>query len=99
MSNRVAIVGIGQTTHSGRRPYVNDGELIYDAVTKALADADLSINDMESVMLGNMDLFEGHSLNDAMLNLYSGKHDGHTGLVSYCFWFIRSLPGDRLGEA
>ena len=72
MANRVAIVGIGQTTHSGRRPYVNDGELIYDAVTRALADADLSINDMESVMSGNMDLFEGHHLNDAMLNLYSG---------------------------
>jgi len=72
MHNRVAIVGIGQTMHSGRRPYVNDGELIYDAVTKALADANLSLKDIESVMLGNMDLFEGHHLNDAMLSLYSG---------------------------
>ncbi len=72
MANRVAIVGIGQTTHSGRRPYVNDGELIYDAVTRALEDAGLTINDMEAVMAGNMDMFEGHHLNDAMLNLYSG---------------------------
>jgi acetyl-CoA C-acetyltransferase len=72
MHNRVAIVGIGQTTHSGRRPYVSDGELINDAVIKALADADLDLKDIESVCLGNMDLFEGHHLNDAMLSQYSG---------------------------
>ena len=29
MSRRVAIVGIGQTRHTGRRPYQNDGEMIY----------------------------------------------------------------------
>ena len=70
--NRVAIVGIGETLHSSRRPYVNDGELIYDAVTRALNDANLNIRDIDSVAMGNMDLFEGHYLNDAMLSLYSG---------------------------
>ncbi|MGD0854948.1 MAG: thiolase family protein [Dehalococcoidia bacterium] len=72
--NRVAIVGIGETLHSSRRPYVNDGELIYDAVTRALNDANLSIRDIDSVAIGNMDLFEGHHLNDAMLSLYSGAN-------------------------
>ncbi|MBN1375386.1 MAG: thiolase family protein [Dehalococcoidia bacterium] len=70
--NRVAIVGIGETLHSSRRPYVNDGELIYDAVTKALSDAELTIRDIDSVAIGNMDFFEGHAMNDAMLSLYSG---------------------------
>ena len=72
MSQRVGIVGIGQTPHSSRRPYVNDGELIYDAINTALADAQLTLKDINSVIIGNMDLFEGHSLNDAMLADFSG---------------------------
>jgi len=72
MAQRVGIVGIGQTNHSGRRPYHNDGELIYDAVSAALADAQLSLKDIDNVIIGNMDLFEGHSLNDAMLLDYTG---------------------------
>ena len=78
MSQRVAIVGIGQTNHSGRRPYHNDGELIYDAVSAALADAQLSLKDIDNVIIGNMDLFEGHSLNDAMLADYTGA-EGRSG--------------------
>jgi acetyl-CoA C-acetyltransferase len=72
MAQRVGIVGIGQTPHSGRRPYHNDGEVIYDAVSAALADAQLSIKDIDNVIIGNMELFEGHSLNDAMLLDYTG---------------------------
>lgn len=72
MSRRVAIVGIGQTRHTGRRPYQNDGEMIYDAVSLAMEDAQLSRKDLETVIIGNMDLFEGHHLNDAMLADYSG---------------------------
>ena len=78
MSQRVGIVGIGQTNHSGRRPYHNDGELIYDAVSAALADAQLSLKDIDNVIIGNMDLFEGHYLNDAMLVDYTGA-DGRSG--------------------
>ena len=72
MSQRVGIVGIGQTRHSTRRPYENDGEMIYDAVSQALADAQLNINDIDNVIIGNMDLFEGHALNDALLSDFSG---------------------------
>ena len=72
MSQRVGIVGIGQTRHAGRRPYHNDGEMINEAVNKALEDAQISINDIENVVIGNMDLFEGHNLNDGMLSHFSG---------------------------
>ena len=73
MSDRVAITGIGQTRHTGRRPYQNDGEMIHEAVSLALADSDVSIKDIDTVIIGNMDLFEGHYLNDAMLTDYSGS--------------------------
>ena len=72
MPQRVAIVGIGQTRHTSRRPDVNDGELISEAVSGALADAQLTMKDIETVVTGNMDFFEGHYLNDAMLADYTG---------------------------
>lgn len=72
MAQRVAIVGIGITRHTARRPYQNDGELIYDAVSAALADAQLSLKDIDNVIIGNMDLFEGHGMNDNILSDYSG---------------------------
>ncbi len=72
MSQRVAIAGVGITRHTARRPDVNDGELLNEAVTSALSDAGLSLKDIDSVVIGNMDFFEGHYLNDAMLVDYTG---------------------------
>jgi len=56
---RVAIVGTGQTFHKSHRPDVNGQELINEAVQFALADADLKIGDIDAVVIGNMDHFEG----------------------------------------
>jgi acetyl-CoA C-acetyltransferase len=56
---RVAIVGTGQTYHKSHRPDVNGQELINEAVQRALRDADLSIRDIDAVVIGNMDHFEG----------------------------------------
>ena len=72
MSQRAAIVGVGQTYHTYRKPDVNDGEMINEAVRAALADAQLTMKDIDAVVCGNMDLFEGHYLADAMLSGYSG---------------------------
>lgn len=59
MPNRVAIVGTGQTHHRTRRLDVNGVELIYEAVQRALADAELKMKDIDGVIIGNMDHFEG----------------------------------------
>jgi len=64
MPNRVAIVGIGQTYHTAKRPDVNQPELVREAVTAALADAQLSIKDIEAVFFSNMETFEGIYLPD-----------------------------------
>jgi acetyl-CoA C-acetyltransferase len=58
MGKRVAITGFGQTHHSSRRWDVNGLELIQEAVTSALADAQLSFGDIDAVVIGNMDHFE-----------------------------------------
>jgi acetyl-CoA C-acetyltransferase len=56
---RVAIVGTGQTFHKSHRPDVNGQELIYEAVRRALEDAGLKISDIDAIVIGNMDHFEG----------------------------------------
>ena len=56
---RVAVVGTGQTFHKSHRPDVNGQELINEAVQSALLDADLKIKDIDAIVIGNMDHFEG----------------------------------------
>ena len=67
MGERVAIIGIGQTDHKYIRPDINHEEMINEAVRKALEDADLTIRDIDTVIIDNMDLFEGHYLSDTMV--------------------------------
>lgn len=66
MGNRVAIVGVGQTPHTTRKPEVNEFEMVNEAVRAALDDAQLKIKDVDAIVVGNMDFFEGHYLSDAM---------------------------------
>ncbi len=61
---RVAIVGTGQTHHKSHRPDVNGQELINEAVQRGLEDADLTIDDIDAVVIGNMDHFEGINYTD-----------------------------------
>ncbi|MEK7287670.1 MAG: thiolase family protein [Elusimicrobiota bacterium] len=59
MASRVAIVGSGQTDHTGSRLDVTGVELIHEAVSRALANTNLKRQDIDGVILGNMDHFEG----------------------------------------
>jgi len=61
---RVAIVGTGQTFHRSHRPDVNGQELIHEAVHAALMDADLRISEIDAILIGNMDHFEGINYGD-----------------------------------
>lgn len=59
MAKRVAIVATGQTDHAGNRRDVTGVELIHEAVARCLADAELTMKDIDGVVIGNMDHFEG----------------------------------------
>lgn len=67
MSEKVAIVGIGQTEHTFLRPDANAEEMVNEAVRRALQDAHLTIKDIDAVAIGNMELFEGHYLADGII--------------------------------
>ncbi|MFX0187604.1 MAG: thiolase family protein [Candidatus Hodarchaeota archaeon] len=55
----VAVVGIGQTKYRSKRRDVNIPEMIYEAVKMALDDAKLEPKDIDAILIGNMDHFEG----------------------------------------
>ncbi len=59
MSQKVAIVATGQTKHTSKRKDVNVRELINEAVSRCLADADLRMDQVDAVLIGNMEPFEG----------------------------------------
>jgi len=59
MGKRAAIVGTGQTLTRSSRKDVNGQELINEAVLAALADAELGRDDIDAIVIGNMDHFEG----------------------------------------
>lgn len=50
MARNVAIVGIGQTNYTTLRNDVTYPELVFEAVTKALSDASMSIDEIEAVV-------------------------------------------------
>ncbi len=58
MGERVAIVGVGQTHFKSKNSEVCGQELINIAVRKALENAELTMKDIDAIILGNMDLFE-----------------------------------------
>lgn len=51
MARHVAIVGVGQTHHSRRRSDVSQAGLVREAVDRALADANLAIDEIDSVVV------------------------------------------------
>jgi acetyl-CoA C-acetyltransferase len=59
MGKRVAVVGVGMTKQASSRPDVNGQEIINEAVRAALDDAGLTRKDIDAIVIGNMDHFEG----------------------------------------
>ena len=56
---KVAVVGVGQTRYRTRRDDVTHPELTYEAATAALESCGLSIEDIDAVVYGTMDPFDG----------------------------------------
>lgn len=79
MGKRVAIVGTGQTEMRSSRKDVNGQELINEAVLRALEDAELTRDDIDAIVIGNMDHFEGINYVD------SWSVDGSGGFMKPIF--------------
>ena len=92
-NRNVGIVGVGQTVFSSHREEVNQPELVREGVALALEHAGLTMDDIDCVIHGNMELFEmvaparpvafpgQRSLRQGDLTRdHRRHHRGHTGL-------------------
>lgn len=79
MKRNVAIIGGGQTYHAARRHDVNQVEMVNEAVRAALEDAQMTIDEIDTVLLGNMEFFEGTHMTDCWMVDGSGVY-GKPGL-------------------
>jgi acetyl-CoA C-acetyltransferase len=60
MSERCAVIGVGQTQHEAKRIDVSQVGLVREAALRALEDAELTWKDIDAVVIGKApDLFEG----------------------------------------
>ena len=59
MPRKVAIIGVGLTKTATRRNDVMHPELSYEAISAALKDAGVTMEDIDSVAYGTMDPFDG----------------------------------------
>ena len=57
-NRNVGIIGVGQSVYSSHREDVNQPEMIHEAAKEALDQAGLTMNDIDCVVHGNMELFE-----------------------------------------
>jgi acetyl-CoA C-acetyltransferase len=93
MNRKVAITGVGQSKHRGHRPDVNEPELVWESVEDALLDSKIDLKDIDCVIHGNMELFEGihqpdlwHTMGDggAMKSGFRITTGGTTGATLHC---------------
>lgn len=57
-NRNVAVIGCGMSRFSSHREDVNQPEMIHEAVVEALADAGVTLADVDCILHGNMELFE-----------------------------------------
>jgi acetyl-CoA C-acetyltransferase len=75
MSDRVAIVGVAQTTFAAKRPEVNYAEMAYEAIEKVLKDTRLSIEgDIDNAVSCSHDIWDGQTISDIGITDVIGGH-------------------------
>ncbi|MBU1712169.1 MAG: thiolase family protein, partial [Proteobacteria bacterium] len=77
-NRNVGIIGVGQTVYSSHREDVNQPEMIHEAVSAALKQAGITIDDVDCIVHGNMELFEMVHQPDLWHTLGTGSYGKET---------------------
>ncbi|MGD0855085.1 MAG: thiolase family protein [Dehalococcoidia bacterium] len=99
MSKNVAIIGIGQTTYEKRKLKQNREEMIFEAATKALADAGITREQVDSVVLDAYDLADGVAIASATSAAPAGAHNkdetrlSDDGAFAVCLAYMEIMSG------
>ncbi len=77
----VAIVGVGMTEIRRERKTDTYADLVFEACTKALADAQMTIEDIDIVLTGSNDFFDGRTISSMAVMDACGSYDKNVSTV------------------
>jgi acetyl-CoA C-acetyltransferase len=77
----VAIVGVGMTEFRRERKADNCADLVFEACTRALADAQMTIDDIDIVLTGSNDFFDGRTISSMAVMDACGSYDKNVSTV------------------
>ena len=95
---KVAIVGVGQTTYERRKEDTFD-ELVFEAATKALADAGGEIGDIDNTVTVSNDFWDGRTISSMAVQDAAGSWDKDIstvegdGTFGVLYGMMRALSG------
>ncbi|MBI4830787.1 MAG: thiolase family protein [Candidatus Lindowbacteria bacterium] len=78
---KIAIVGIGQTKHERRKRADSFAELVYEVTTKALADASMTIKDIDNVITVSNDFWDGRTISSMAITDACGSNGKNVSTV------------------
>jgi len=74
VSERVAIVAVGQTKYRPNRADVNEEELAYEAVKQVLEQTGLTLSDIDSAISCSQDFWDGRTISNMNIQHVVGAH-------------------------
>jgi acetyl-CoA C-acetyltransferase len=95
---KIAIVGIGMTKQERRKEAETFSDMVFEAVTKALEDAGMTIKDIDNVVTGCNDFWDGRTISSMAVGDASGAWDKNISCVEgdgtfvALYGFTRILP-------
>jgi acetyl-CoA C-acetyltransferase len=78
---KIAIVGIGMTKQERRKEAETFSDMVFEAVTKALNDAEMTIKDVDNIVTGCNDFWDGRTISSMAVGDASGAWDKNISCV------------------
>ncbi|MGQ9674214.1 MAG: thiolase family protein [Chloroflexota bacterium] len=79
--DRIAVVGIGQTRYEKRKKDETFADMVFEACSKALADAGVSITDIDNVLSISNDFWDGRTISSMAVQDAAGVRHKNTSCV------------------
>jgi acetyl-CoA C-acetyltransferase len=78
---RIAIVGIGMTKQERRKKAETFSDMVFEAVTKALNDAEMTVKEIDNIVTGCNDFWDGRTISSMAVGDASGAWDKNISCV------------------
>ena len=78
---KIAIVGIGMTKQERRKEAETFSDMVFEAVTRALEDAGMTIKDIDNIVTGCNDFWDGRTISSMAVGDASGACDKNISCV------------------